>query len=191
MNVDRVLRGLRVVATSMCAFVWVSHGAAQAAIYVSCPPSPTSRIVVNSFQWGAGSGASSTGGGAPSVSQITITTPAPTPAPKPTGITIVREVDKASPLLWSALTGSAQQMIGPCEIDFDPGSQPKGFTYLTLTLSNVTPAVTGGSPTQTVVLTFAKIAYSRSTEVRKGDTFNGASQLHLNLTPTPTPSPKK
>ncbi len=197
MNVERVLRGLLVVATSICAFVWMSHSAAQAASYVSCPPSPTSRIVLNSFQWGAGSGASSNGGGAPSVSQVTITTPAPTPAPKSTGITIVREVDQASPLLWSVLvtnTGGAQQMIGACEIDFDLGSQPRGFNYLTLTLSNVTPAVasSGAGSLQSIVLTFTKISYSKQIDIKRGEVFNGASHLpQLNLTPTPTPSPKK
>ena len=167
MTAYRILRRLLVVATSICAVVWVSHGAAQAATGImSCQgrgamgasKSPTDHIEVKSFQWGVGRGISSPTGGsadressAPSVSEIVIT----------------KTVDSTSPSFFKN-AATAHTGIGTCTINFEKGSGPKtkGQEYLSITLTNVfvTKVSWSGSggadnPTESLTLNFAKIEY--------------------------------
>lgn len=52
MNVYWVLHRLLVVAASICAFLWLSHSDAQAAITLSCPGN-VSVVPIESFSWSA------------------------------------------------------------------------------------------------------------------------------------------
>ena len=189
MSASRLLRSLLVVTASICAFIWASHSAAQAATYMSCPsgkvPATTAKggsIEISSFQFGVGRGISSPTGGsadressAPSVSEIVIT----------------KSQDSASPNFFKSVA-AGHSSLGTCTITFDKGSQPKGITYLTITLTNVlvssySISSGGDRPTESITLNFTKIEYSNKIE---GTTGNPNTGVDLKK-PAPTPTPKK
>lgn len=189
MSALRILRSLLVVTASVCAFIWASHSAAQAATSMSCPsgkvPATTAKggsIEISSFQFGVGRGISSAAGGsadressAPSVSEIVIT----------------KTQDSASPNFFKSAAGG-HMSLGTCTITFDKGSQPKAIPYLTITLTNTmvssySLSSGGDRPTESITLNFAKIEYSNKIEGATGNTNMGVDLKK----PAPTPTPKK
>jgi type VI secretion system Hcp family effector len=170
MNVYRVLRRLLVVAASICAFVWVSHSVAQAAITMSCNApavgdvtahgATINHIQLRDFTVGNPTTIGSSSGGAGAGKAVL----------QP--FTFTKTVDSASPLLFKA--SLQHTSLGICTIDFDPGSQPRDQEYLTFTLSNVLiSGYKSGSTTETFTLNSTKIIQSNL----------------FKATPTPTPAP--
>ena len=171
MNVYRVLRRLLVVAASICAFVWVSHSVAQAAITMSCNAPAVGDVTahgatINHVQLRdftvenpttIGSSSGGAGAGKAVLQPFTIT----------------KTVDTASPSFFKN-AANLHTNLGTCTIDFDPGSRPRDQEYLTFTLSNVLiSGYKSGSTTETFTLNFTKIIQSNL----------------FKATPTPTPTP--
>jgi type VI protein secretion system component Hcp len=170
MNVYRVLRRLLVVAASICAFVWVSHSVAQAAITMSCNAPAVGDVTahgatINHVQLRdftvenptIGSSSGGAGAGKAVLQPFTIT----------------KTVDTASPSFFKN-AANLHTNLGTCTIDFDPGSRPRDQEYLTFTFSNVViSGYKSGSTTETFTLNFTKIIQSNL----------------FKATPTPTPAP--
>ena len=171
MNVYRVLRRLLVVAASICAFVWVNHSVAQAAITMSCSAPAVGDVTahgatINHVQLRdftvenpttIGSSSGGAGAGKAVLQPFTIT----------------KTVDTASPSFFKN-AANLHTNLGTCTIDFDPGSRPRDQEYLTFTFSNVViSGYKSGSTTETFTLNFTKIIQSNL----------------FKATPTPTPTP--
>ena|ERR1700726_245954 len=179
MNVYRVLRRLLVVAASICAFVWVSHSVAQAAMTMSCNAPAVGDVsahgatinhiqlrdftVVNPTTIGSSSGGA--GGGKVQFGEFTLT----------------KTVDTASPSFFKN-AANLHTNLGTCMIEGDP-DRPLviGAAYNALTLSNTLISgykLSSGGTTETFTL--------NSTKIIQSNLFKGARP---NPTPTPTPAP--
>jgi type VI protein secretion system component Hcp len=181
MNVYRVLRRLLVVAASICAFVWVSHSVAQAAITMSCNApavgdvtahgATINHIQLRDFTVGnpttIGSSSGGAGAGKVQFGEFTIT----------------KTVDTASPSFFKNAANSHAN-LGTCMIEGDP-DRPLviGAVYNALTLSNTLISgykLLSGGTTETFTL--------NSTKIIQSNLFK-ATTTTTNPTPTPTPAP--